>query len=116
MVRFSRTLWWRFTLGQFTMPANQFFCSHLGTPTLFSVEMVLLLMVTPEGFRALYTSETSPDSTVIGAVIVLYDPRSCANRDHFHGYRYCDSSWLDFRKMYNPYAVGQYVNNERLPG
>ncbi|XP_055357521.1 SET domain-containing protein 9-like [Paramacrobiotus metropolitanus] len=41
--------------------------------------------------------------------------RSCANRDQFHGYRFCDSSWMDRKDMMNPYAVGQYVNNERPP-
>ena len=47
---------------------------------------------------------------------VTFFSRSCANRDFFHGHRWCDVSWLETKGMTNPYAVGQYVNNARSPG
>ncbi|OQV12747.1 putative SET domain-containing protein 9 [Hypsibius exemplaris] len=56
------------------------------------------------------------DGKSIGISRLIY--KSCANRDFFHGHRWCDVSWLDTAAgigLTNPYAVGQYVNNERLP-
>ncbi|GAU99453.1 hypothetical protein RvY_10456-2 [Ramazzottius varieornatus] len=41
--------------------------------------------------------------------------KSCANRDFFHGFTWCDTSWLNTKRMANPYAVGQYVNNAGPP-